>query len=90
MNFSNRAWPDWVPRLLWIRHECPWCNSLKFKQAELRPLIACSACLRCSRFVACFAGADAIGWDSVGRICPRSSALEAALRAVVACVPLFS
>ena len=38
MNFSNRTWPNWVPRLLWIRHECPWCNSLKFKQAELRPI----------------------------------------------------
>jgi len=38
MNFSNRTWPNWVPRLLWIRRECPWCNSLKFKQAELRPI----------------------------------------------------
>jgi len=36
MNFSSRTWPRWVPRLLWIRHECPFCNSLKFKQAELR------------------------------------------------------
>jgi hypothetical protein len=36
MNFSNRTWPAWVPQLLWIRRECPRCNSLKFKQAELR------------------------------------------------------
>jgi hypothetical protein len=36
MNFSNRTWPNWVPRLLWIRRECPRCNSLKFKPAELR------------------------------------------------------
>ena len=36
MNFSNRTWPSWVPRLLWIRRECPYCNSLKFKQAESR------------------------------------------------------
>jgi len=36
MNFSNRTWPTWVPHLLWIRRECPRCNSLKFKPAELR------------------------------------------------------
>jgi len=38
MNFSTRTWPDWVPRMLWIRRECPRCNSLKFKPAELRPI----------------------------------------------------
>ena len=38
MNFSNRTWPSWVPQLLWIRRECPRCNSVKFKQAELRPV----------------------------------------------------
>jgi hypothetical protein len=37
MNFSNRTWPAWLPHALWIRRECPRCNSLKFKQAELRP-----------------------------------------------------
>lgn len=36
MNFSSRMWLAWVPQLLWIRRECPRCNSLKFKQAELR------------------------------------------------------
>jgi hypothetical protein len=24
--------------MLWIRRECPRCNSLKFKSAELRPI----------------------------------------------------
>lgn len=38
MNFANRMRPAWFPRLLWIRHECPACNSLKFKPAELRPI----------------------------------------------------
>lgn len=36
MNSSGRTWPSWAPRMLWIKHECPSCNSLKFKQAELR------------------------------------------------------
>jgi hypothetical protein len=36
MNFSNKTWPRWVPRMLWTRHECPSCNSLQSKQAELR------------------------------------------------------
>ncbi len=38
MNFSNRTWPKWVPHFVWIRRECPRCNSLKFKPAELRPI----------------------------------------------------
>jgi hypothetical protein len=38
MSASGRTWPLWMPRLLWIRRECPWCNSRKFKPAELRPL----------------------------------------------------
>ena len=29
-------WPDWLPRPLWIRRDCPRCNSIKFKAAELR------------------------------------------------------
>jgi hypothetical protein len=37
MDFSNRTWPTWAPRLLWMRRECPHCNSVKFKEAELRP-----------------------------------------------------
>jgi hypothetical protein len=38
MDFSKRTWPAWVPQLLFIRRECPKCHSLKFKQAELRPM----------------------------------------------------
>ena len=30
-------WPNWLPRLLWLRRECPRCHSVKFKPAELRP-----------------------------------------------------
>lgn len=28
--------PAWLPHLLWVRHQCPRCNSDKFKPAELR------------------------------------------------------
>jgi hypothetical protein len=38
MNFSSRTWPNWVPHFVWLRRECPRCNSLKFKPAELRPI----------------------------------------------------
>jgi hypothetical protein len=36
MSNSSRNWPDWLPHLIWMRHECPRCNSVKFKEAELR------------------------------------------------------
>ena len=36
MSNSSRNWPDWLPHPLWIRRKCPRCNSMKFKQAELR------------------------------------------------------
>jgi hypothetical protein len=35
MNFSNKARPNCVPHFVWLRRECPRCNSLKFKPAEL-------------------------------------------------------
>ena len=38
MDSSNRTWPNWMPRVLVIRRACPVCNSVKFKQAELRPV----------------------------------------------------
>ena len=38
MDFSKRTWPNWVPHLVWVRRECPACNSIKFKTAELRPV----------------------------------------------------
>ena len=37
MSNSSQDWPDWLPHLLCFRRKCPRCNSLKFKQAELRP-----------------------------------------------------
>lgn len=37
MNSATGNWPKGVPRLLWFRHKCPCCNSIKFKPAELRP-----------------------------------------------------
>lgn len=33
---TNQNLPGWVPRLIWIQHRCPCCNSVKFKPAELR------------------------------------------------------
>lgn len=36
MDNTSRNWPQWLPRMLWIHRKCPWCNSVKFKQAELR------------------------------------------------------
>jgi hypothetical protein len=57
MNFSGVTWPSWVPHLIWTRHQCPLCNSLEFKPAELRSLdgllsmfalrpVRCMACWR--------------------------------------------
>ena len=37
MNSATWNWPNGVPRVLWLRHKCPSCNSVKFKPAELRP-----------------------------------------------------
>lgn len=37
MNAETMTWPNWLPRVLWIRN-CPRCKSDKFKPAELRPL----------------------------------------------------
>jgi hypothetical protein len=36
MNERIKNWPNWLPHLLFPRRECPICNSVKFKQAELR------------------------------------------------------
>lgn len=36
MSVETMAWPDWLPRVLWIRRVCPRCNSVKFKSGELR------------------------------------------------------
>lgn len=37
MKTIGLIWPSWLPQLLWIRHMCPACTSVAFKQAELRP-----------------------------------------------------
>ena len=36
---SETSWlrPSWAPWLPLIRRQCPHCNSVKFKTAELRP-----------------------------------------------------
>ena len=36
MDHTCRNWPQWLPRLLWLHRKCPICNSVKFKEAELR------------------------------------------------------
>jgi hypothetical protein len=36
MSVETMTWPNWLPRVLWIRRVCPRCDSVKFKPAELR------------------------------------------------------
>jgi len=36
MNVATLTWPDWLPRVLWMRRVCPRCESVQFKPAELR------------------------------------------------------
>ena len=38
MSSTSRNRPEWMPQLLGFRRKCPRCNSVKFKQAELRLL----------------------------------------------------
>jgi hypothetical protein len=37
MKGTNSIWPQWAPRVLWMRRVCPCCNSVEFKQAEAHP-----------------------------------------------------
>lgn len=37
MDVKNWHRPNWAMQVLWIRCKCPRCNSVQFKQAELRP-----------------------------------------------------
>jgi hypothetical protein len=37
MGVGTTTWPDWLPRVLWIRRVCPRCTSVQFKPGELRP-----------------------------------------------------
>jgi hypothetical protein len=36
MNAEARTWPNWLPHVIFTRRQCPRCNSVQFKQAELR------------------------------------------------------
>ena len=36
MTSTSWRWPNVIPQMLWIRRKCPRCNSVQFKQAELR------------------------------------------------------
>jgi hypothetical protein len=38
MSNARKDWPDWLPHLLCFRRKCPRCNSVKFKQAEMRSI----------------------------------------------------
>jgi hypothetical protein len=38
MTTERLNWPNWLPHLLWIRRECPRCNSDRFKPAELHTM----------------------------------------------------
>jgi hypothetical protein len=38
MDSAGLNWPSSIPRLLWIRRECPRCSSIEFKEAESQPL----------------------------------------------------
>ena len=40
MNSANQHDPLWMPHFIWTKHECPHCNSLQFKPAELRSIDA--------------------------------------------------
>jgi hypothetical protein len=37
MSGETITWPNWLPRVLWIRRVCPRCDSVKFKPGELHP-----------------------------------------------------
>ncbi len=30
-------WPIWMPRILWLRRECPLCTSIEFRAGEAGP-----------------------------------------------------
>ena len=38
MNVETMTWPNWLPRVLWIRRACPRCNSVQFKPGELHSI----------------------------------------------------
>ena len=38
MSNTHWNWPAWLPHPLWMHRVCPHCNSVKFKDAELRSI----------------------------------------------------
>jgi hypothetical protein len=34
MNVDTMIWPNWLQKVLWFRHRCPRCTSVKFKPGE--------------------------------------------------------
>ncbi len=36
MNGTDWDWQRLLPNMIWMKHQCPRCNSNKFKAAELR------------------------------------------------------
>ncbi len=38
MNSVELNWPSSVPRILWMRRNCPRCSSIEFQTADSHPL----------------------------------------------------
>jgi hypothetical protein len=34
MQTQTLSWPNWLPRVLWVRRECPLCTSIQFRTEE--------------------------------------------------------
>jgi hypothetical protein len=34
METPTLSWPNWLPRMLWIRRECPLCTSVEFRSED--------------------------------------------------------
>ena len=38
MDIASFHWPGILPRILWMRRQCPICSSIQFQLAESEPL----------------------------------------------------
>ena len=38
METQSLSWPSWLPRVLWIRRQCPLCTSVEFRAEDSGPL----------------------------------------------------
>jgi hypothetical protein len=38
MKTESLCWPNWLPRVLWVRRECPRCTSFEFRAEDFGPL----------------------------------------------------